>query len=38
LNFVKKSGIIEELTKENTQEALSRKENIQELVNSIKRL
>ncbi|GAB4452074.1 MAG: 3'-5' exonuclease [Bacteroidales bacterium] len=34
--LVKKSGIIEELTKENTQEALSRKENIQELVNSIK--
>lgn len=34
--LVKKSGIIDELTKENTQEALSRKENIQELVNSIK--
>jgi len=34
--LIKKSGIIEELTKENTQEALSRKENIQELVNSIK--
>lgn len=34
--LIAKSGIIDELAKENTQEALSRKENIQELVNSIK--
>lgn len=34
--LISKSGIIDELNKENTQEALNRKENIQELVNSIK--
>lgn len=35
-HLISKSGIIEELNKDNTQEALNRKENIQELVNSIK--
>lgn len=35
-HLISKSGIIDELNKENTQEALNRKENIQELVNSIK--
>ncbi|NSW45578.1 MAG: UvrD-helicase domain-containing protein [Bacteroidales bacterium] len=34
--LINKSGIVDELTKENTQDALNRKENIQELVNSIK--
>ncbi|MGQ9846059.1 MAG: ATP-dependent helicase [Bacteroidales bacterium] len=35
-HLISKSGIIDELDKQNTQEALNRKENIHELVNSIK--